>query len=116
MPLLDFRQPKCVVTKEETSGSGKYRIFLGHHFVQGHTCYDVGAINRETGEIISRHYLDNGKGNPKAEALAVYHEFAKGMLKGPQNEEQEDNNPRLADAFRRALRGGKTTPKPWERN
>lgn len=101
--LLDFRKPKCIIVKEGVSASGKYKFFYGHHFVQGHTCYDVGTINQTDGEIVSRHYLDNGKGNPKADALACYHLLEKGMLRKPEYEEQDDNDPRIADAFRRAL-------------
>lgn len=107
MPLLDFRRPKCVVVKETDSWSGKYTIFYGHHFVKGHTCYDVGAINRHNGEITTRHYLDFGRDNPKAEALAYYHELEKGMKRAPINEEKNENDPRIADAFRRALISGK---------
>lgn len=103
MALLDFRKPKCVVLKSGVSASGKYKFFLGHHFVQGHICHDVGTINQVTGEIVSRHYLDRGVGNPKAEALRVYHEVEKGMLRKPEYEETDDNDPRKADAFRRAL-------------
>lgn len=101
--LLDFRKPRCVVVKEITSASGKYKLFYGHHFVKGHTCYDVGTINQLTGEIVSRHYLDQGMGNPKAECLRIYHEMEKGMLRKPDNEETDENDPRRADAFRRAL-------------
>lgn len=101
--LLDFRKPRCVVVKKVESASGKYTLFYGHHYVKGKTCYDVGTVNRVTGEIVSRHYLDNGTGNPKADCLAFYHEMEKGMVRKPQHEEKDDNDPRIADAFRRAL-------------
>jgi hypothetical protein len=104
MPLLDFRRPKIVIIKEVVSYTGKYTLFYGHHFVKGHTCYDVGTINKTNGEIITRHYLDQGRGNPKSEALACYHEMEKGLTRKPTHEEElEENNPRKADAFRRAL-------------
>lgn len=111
MPLLDFRRPKCVVVKEVVSYTGKYILFYGHHYVQGHTCYDVGTINKHNGEILTRHYLDEGKGNPKAEALRVFHEMEKGLTRKPDYEEETaENDPRKADAFRRALtqRPGRT--------
>jgi hypothetical protein len=101
--LLDFRRPRCVVVKEVTSASGKYKLFYGHHFVRGKTCYDVGTINQHNGEIITRHYLDQGVGNPKSEALRIFHEMEKGMLRKPDYEETDDNDPRRADAFRRAI-------------
>lgn len=101
--LLDFRKPKCVVLKEVQSASGKYTLFYGYHFVRGHTCYDVGTINRVNGEIVTRHYTDEGKGNPKAEALTCFHEYEKALTRKAQHEEQDDNDPRIADNFRRAL-------------
>jgi hypothetical protein len=103
MTLLDFRKPKCVVVKQGVSASGKYKFFYGHHYTKGHTCYDVGTINQVTGEIISRHYFDDGKGNPKSNALTCYHNLEKGMLRKPDHEEKDDNDPRIADAFRRAI-------------
>jgi hypothetical protein len=101
--LLDFRKPKCVVVKHCESASGKYTLFYGHHYVKGHTCYDVGTINRQTDEIITRHYRDEGRGNPKSEALHIYHEYEQTLTRKSGPEEQDDNNPRVADAFRRAL-------------
>ena len=92
-----------MVLKQTQSTSGKYTLFYGYHYVKGHTCYDVGSINRLTGEIISRHYLDEGNGNPKAEALHIFHEYEQALTKRGQIEEQDDNDPRVADAFRRAL-------------
>jgi hypothetical protein len=107
MPLLDFRKPKCVVHKEVQSYTGKYTLFYGHHYVKGKICYDVGAINRETGEITTRHYIDEGRGDPKAEALRIFDRFAKGLTTKPAHEEQLDNDPRIADAFRRAVISGR---------
>jgi len=101
--LLDFRKPKCVVVKKVTSGSGKYVLFYGYHYVKGKTCYDVGTINQKTGEIVTRHYTDTGQGNPKAEALKTYHEYEGPFTKKPLVEESDDNDARRADAFRRAL-------------
>lgn len=103
MTLLDFRRPKCIIVKEIVSYTGKYTLFYGHHFVQGKTCYDIGTINKHNGEIISRHYLDEGLGNPKAEALRIFHELEKGLTRAPEHEETEDNDPRITDAFRRAI-------------
>lgn len=101
--LLDLRKPKCVVVKKVESYSGKYTLFYGHHFVKGKTCYDVGTINHSNGEIVTRHYLDEGKDNPKAEALHIFHEYEQALTRKPDAEETEDNDPRRADAFRRAL-------------
>lgn len=101
--LLDFRKPQCVIVKQGVSASGKYKFFYGHHFVKGYTCFDVGTINQMNGEIVSRHYLDNGVGNPKSEALTCYHNLEQGMLRKADHEEKDDNDPRIADAFRRAI-------------
>lgn len=106
MPLLDFRKPNCVIQREEVSNSGKYKIFFGHHYVKGKPCFDVGAINQANGEITTRHYLDTGTSNPKAEALRVYDELAKGMRRKPESEEDQDNNPFIADEYRRQLKRG----------
>jgi hypothetical protein len=103
MSLLDLRKPKCVVVKKIVSYSGKYTLFFGHHYIAGKTCYDVGTINKANGEIVSRHYLDEGRGNPKAEALTIFHQMEKGLTRKPKHEESEDNDPRVTDAFRRAL-------------
>lgn len=108
MTLLDFRKPKCVVVKEKVSWSGKYKIFYGHHYVKGHTCYDIGAVNRTNGEITTRHYIDKGVGNPKAEALMIFDNLQKEMLRAPKSEENEDLDPRLADEFRRQLNKGRS--------
>jgi hypothetical protein len=101
--LLDFRKPKCVVLRIVTSTSGKYKLFYGHHYVQGKICYDVGTVNQHNGEIITRHYLDEGTGNPKAEALKTFHDYEKFLTRPARTEERDDNDARLADAFRRAL-------------
>lgn len=110
MSLLNLRRPKCVVIKEMTSASGKYKLFYGHHFNRGKTCFDVSTINQTNGQIVTRHYIEGDLVNSKAEALRIYHEMEKGMSRKPDYEEQEENDPRKADAFRRALtqRSGKT--------
>jgi hypothetical protein len=101
--LINLRKPKCVVLKEVLSDSGKYKLYYGHHFVKGKMCYDVGAINQETGEILARHYLDTGKGTPKSEALRIYNEYEKVLTRRAQHQERDDNDARIADRFRRAL-------------
>ena len=96
MSLIQFRRPRCVVTKEFTSQSGKYQVFFGNHWRAGHLCYDVGTINQQTGEIVSRHYcewdFDHNQPAPqaKAEALACLHELEKGMRRKPESEEQDE--------------------------
>ena len=95
--LFDQRKPKCVVLKTAVSGSGKYKLFYGHHFVKGILCHDVGTVNYLTGEIITRHYP------AKAECLRIYHEYEKFLTRKPVFEESEDNDPRIADWFRRRL-------------
>lgn len=99
MPLIGTRKPKCVVLKNATSASGKYRLFFGYHYLQGVTCYDVGTVNHENGEIVSRHYQD------KSEALRCFYEYEKNLTRPVETEEQDENDPRIADAFRRALEG-----------
>jgi hypothetical protein len=104
VPLLDLRKPKCIVVKQVNSYTGKYTLFYGHHWVGKYTCYDVGTINRHDGEIVTRHYLDKGKGNPKSDALLEYDKMEKGLTRAPSHEEElTENDPRKADAFRRAL-------------
>ena len=104
---LDFRKPPCVVVKEEVSWSGKYKIFFGHHFPKGKKCFDVGAINKETGEITTRHYnetrFDQADVQAKAEALRVYDELSQGMRRKPQSEETDDSIFK-SDAYRRSLK------------
>jgi hypothetical protein len=100
--LLGIRKPKCVVLKSVPSTSGKYKLFYGYHYLAGKTCYDVGTINQQSGEIITRHYLDQLHGNPKAEALRCYHEFEKAMTRPAASEETEESA-LFTDAFRRAL-------------
>jgi hypothetical protein len=107
--LLDFRKPKCIILKEGKSWSGKYKFFLGQHYVKGKLCFDVGAINQVTGEITSRHYnetSDYAITSAKAEALRIYDGLAKRMKEKPKSEEQEDNNPFVADEYRRQLKKG----------
>lgn len=94
--LLDQRKPKCYVLKSVVSTSGKYRLFYGHHYVQGKTCFDCGTINNSNGEIITRHYQE------KSEALRTYHEYEKGLTRPAEVEESDDL--RTADSFRRALK------------
>lgn len=88
--LLDFRKPKCVVLEEVTSYSGKYRCFYGHHWVGSDMCYDVGVVNRKTGEITTRHYHPRSYPNPKAEALACWNTFRSNMTAPPPGEEEQD--------------------------
>lgn len=105
-PLLDFRKPKCIVTRNDVSYSGKYKLYFGHHFNCGKTCYDVGTINQADGEIVTRHYREDWNINAKAEALRAYDTLLKGMKRAPKSEEDDDNNPRIADEFRRMLKKG----------
>jgi hypothetical protein len=95
------------VVKQGVSYSGKYKFYFGHHYVQGRICFDVGTIRQTDGEIVTRHYdetKDFGATQAKAEALRVYHEVEQGMKEKPQYEEKDENNPFVADAFRRALK------------
>jgi hypothetical protein len=90
MTLLDFRKPKCVVLDKCTSWSGKYWLYYGHHYVAGHLCYDVGVRDNGSGLITTRHYHEKSYPNPKAEALAFWHEFKQKMVKAPESEEKDD--------------------------
>ena len=106
MPLLNFRAPKCIITKKDVSYTGKYKLYFGHHFVQGKTCFDVGTINQTNGEIVSRHYREDWNLDAKAEALRAYDTLVKGMKRAPKSEEDDDNNPFIADEYRRQLKRG----------
>lgn len=96
MALLDFRKPNCVVLQSCISHSGKYKGFYGHHYRQGHLCYDVGAINRENGEITTRHYstydfkLKQEYPAAKAEALDCWQVLRAGLERKPKNEEYDE--------------------------
>jgi hypothetical protein len=48
LPILD----RCVST------TGKYFCFYGVHYDSKDSCFDVGAVNTLTGEIVKRHYPD----------------------------------------------------------
>lgn len=77
--LLDFRKPRLVELDHFVSHSGRYRCFLGLHYVKGKTCYDVGYSNKETGEVIRRHYTDDNNLAPEASARTYWEEFKSKM-------------------------------------
>ena len=68
---------------EAVSTIGKYAIAFGQHF-RPTLCYDVLALNRDTGECIRRHY-----GDRKDEALA-YWQWFKQTMTGPRTPSEED--------------------------
>lgn len=102
--LIGERTPKIVITRHGKSYTGKYKYFFGHHFPEGKICYDVGTINQQNGEIISRHYHDGSYPNPKAEALMFYDQFAASLRKKPKNGEEKDNNAFISNEYRLQLK------------
>lgn len=103
---LQFRKPKCIIHAEGMSHSGKYYIFLGHHFHDtAHECWIVGAYNIVTGVQKECHYntipfykelpgigqqnLNTCK-DPKGEALIVWEPFYEQMLASPTWPEETD--------------------------
>lgn len=64
---------KCVILGKASSYTGKYFLFYGTHYNGRMQCYDVGAYNNVTGEIIRRHYTD------KTAALVYWDDFREGM-------------------------------------
>ena len=82
--MYEFKPDKIniIILDKSTSTSGKYEIFLGEHNNGVETCYDVGAFNNFSGELIRRHY------QLKWEAEEFYEEW-KEKTRG-ENEYEED--------------------------
>lgn len=100
MALLDFRKPKVAIVEKIVSYSGKYFCFLGNHYHKGHTCWVFGTSNKETGEIVMRHYSTAaGALAPKAECETAWRKLKEGMLAKPKSDFEEDRH----------------IQKPWER-
>lgn len=82
-----------IVLGSALSTLGKYWICIGRHWNGRRNCWDVVAINRETGAIIKRHYngLSEDKMN-EAAALAFWEEFHERMTakRGPSEEDEVD--------------------------
>lgn len=90
-PHISFRKPACIVEKDDTSWSGKYYIYLGHHFEKGHTCWVVGAYNILTDARAERHYNSmHGSDDPKAAALIYWAEIYPKFMRKPEDEEQAE--------------------------
>jgi hypothetical protein len=95
VPFIGQRKPDIAILSEAVSWSGKYRVFLGQHFVEGHLCFDVGAINNQTGMITTRHYLGRTELEAKlqkADALAFWNDFRDKMLRKPESEETDERD------------------------
>jgi hypothetical protein len=77
------------------SWSGRYRIFFGEHFVEGHVCYDVGLINLWTGMMTRRHYLGRTEVERRtrhADALRFWDDFREKMLRKPESEGSDERD------------------------
>lgn len=90
-PALSFRRPNVNIQEEKLSTSGKYLLFIGVHYEAGHTCWVVGSSNRESGEIIMRHYNDGIPHcvAPKSQAYTQWEKFSFKMTERP-NHTYED--------------------------
>lgn len=90
-PHISFRKPNCIIHADETSWSGKYYIYLGHHYESGHECWVVGAYNIVTDVRTERHYNSvNGSRDPKADALIYWEPFLTKMQQAPESEEPSE--------------------------
>lgn len=88
-PALQLKKVDIVILGSAVSTSGKYGLFLGEHYISGFPCYDVGAFNKASGEIVRRHYRD------KAQALCFWEDFQTQMT-APAGEEESNEK----DIFR----------------
>lgn len=77
--IVDFRRPSLVMLDSFVSHSGRYFCFFGLHYKTGKTCYDVGYSNKQTGEIIRRHYNEDENLAPEASAKTYWEEFKEKM-------------------------------------
>lgn len=75
-----------VILARAVSTTGKYYIFLGTHYNGLTQCYDVGSLNKVTGEIVRRHYKQ------KDEAYAYWQEFRTDMTAPRQGGEDEEKD------------------------
>lgn len=103
---LQFKRPACIIHAEGMSHSGKYYIFLGHHYHDSaHECWIIGAYNIATGVQKECHfntipYWKPVKGvglqnlntckDPKGEALIVWEPYYQHMLAAPDYPEETD--------------------------
>ena len=92
MSNLTFRTPNVNILERTISVSGKYMIFFGTHFEQGITCWVVGSSNKETGEIIMRHYNEKIPGciAPMAVAKTTWEDFRNAMKEKRDDAEYEE--------------------------
>lgn len=74
------------------STSGKWRLLLAEHIINGSFCYDVVGVNVQTGEITSRHYRSPGVAPEanRAEALRVYDGFREKLQMKAEEEEKDE--------------------------
>lgn len=85
---------KCVILEKTQSTSSRYEIFLGTHY-HGCQCWIVGAYNRDTGELIQRHYNEKMPGNvndthAKSRAYEDWAKFKEAMTAITETEETEN--------------------------
>ena len=85
---IGTRKPDLVFLDKVESWSGKYFCFYGLHYVKGKTCYDVGSSNRETGEVVRRHYNEDNNFAPEASAKTFWEEFRQKMVQAPSEPEE----------------------------
>jgi hypothetical protein len=88
-PELHFPKIPFVVDKLTHSTSGKYRLFLGHHYEAGISCWVVGAISGITGIATVCHFNEKVPEiiAPKAEAHAFWEQFSTKMKEKAHDEE-----------------------------
>lgn len=67
-------------------------IFFGFHYEAGVSCWVVGTSNKETGEIIMRHYNEKIPGciAPRATAQTTWDDFRNAMKEKRDEAEYEE--------------------------
>jgi hypothetical protein len=106
--LLDFRKPNCTILSSTVSYTGKYFGFLGIHYHAGATCYVVGASNKQSGEIVMRHYNHEKNINIEAakfEAEQYWQTFKEELERKPESGEDAEQSSQLEEWFNRATGG-----------
>ena len=88
--ILGFRVPDVIIEEHKVSTSGKYLVFLGFHYEQGHTCWVVGSSNKVTNEVIMQHHNDRIPNcfAPEAQAKMKWEKFKELMTRRSDNEEE----------------------------
>lgn len=106
LPTGGWKKPPCIIEDYALSFTGKYWGFLGSHFHAGIKCWQVGAVNTETGETTARHYNEKETVNEtlaKHEAHKAWEELRAGLQRKPTAEERHIDE-QLLEAWNESAR------------